>query len=323
MSKELFLEQSELESMENPPIEIEQENSEYIELMKRLQNKTEVLSYSSLKAFGKSPRNFIQYKLEPRKPQSESQIFGSVCDTLLTEPEKFDDKYAVVDNVPTTDNQIGFCNDLIKGMSAIDAKKANNPRGEAGELAEIYKAYCDAQKSGKQTITTEVKEKCEKIVENLKKSELVMQYVDGCSKFQVKTEWKYSGWNFIGFKDGQGTNLIVDFKYSADSDPDKFERDIFKFDYFMQAGMYVDSEEGFPEYYLIVYDKSMNFSVLKIDVSLISYGIRKYKYLVKKMEQCIKENRWSESYNFFDVQQRTVFKPKWVKGFETDPDDVE
>lgn len=329
MSKDLALENSEaMQAWENENTDIvfiaqEEENSEYIDLMKRLQSKEETLSYSSLKAFAKSPRNFIQYKLATKKPQSDSQIFGSLCDCLLTEPETFENKYVVVDNVPSTDNQIGFCNSLISGSTAEEAKKLNNPRGDAKELAEMYAPYINALKSGKLSVSTSTKEQAQKIVDNLYKSELVMQYINACSGFQVKTEWTFSGWKFKGFKDAVGTNLILDFKYAADSEPDKFERDIFKFDYFMQAGMYVDSDEGFPEYYLIVYDKSMNFSVLKIDVSLISYGIRKYQYLVKKMEQCIKENRWSESYNFFDVQQRTVFKPKWVKGFETDPNDVE
>lgn len=87
-------------------------------------------------------------------------------------------------------------------------------------------------------------------------------------------------------------------------------------------GMYAESFEGIPEVYLIVFDTTGNFSVIKIDYSLISYGKREYQYLVTKFDQCVKQNRWSESYNFFDVQQRTVYKPKWIKGFETDPDDV-
>jgi len=74
---------------------------------------------------------------------------------------------------------------------------------------------------------------------------------------------------------------------------------------------------------LIVFDATGNFSLIKIDYSLISYGIREYQYLVHKFDQCVKQNRWNESYNFFDHTQRTVYKPKWIKGFETDATDVE
>ena len=308
------------EEIENAPLVSE---SEYYELIGRLQRKEETLSYSSLKEFGKSPRNFINYKLQPRKPQTESQIFGSVCDCLLTEPEKFEKRYVIVDNVPTTENQIGFCNDLISGKSPEEAKKLNNPRGNAQVLADMYKPYFDAQKSEKQSVSTKIKEQAEAIVENLKKSELVMQYIDSCDSFQNKKEWTYKGWKFKGFTDAEGRMLIIDFKYSKDANPEIFERDIIKYDYFMQMGMYAQESETLPECFFIVYDKSMNFCVMKLDWSLLSYGIRKYQYLVTKLNQCISENRFNESYNFFDVQLKTVYKPKWIKGFETDADDVE
>lgn len=322
-TKELAMQYSEQESLEEAPVIIEEQDSQYIQLLKRLQAKEETLSYSSLKAFAKSPRNFIQYKLKPRSAQTDSQIFGSLCDCFLTTPEKFDDLFVVVDNVPSTDNQIGFCNSMLAGVSPEEAKKLNNPRGDANDLAAMYKPYCDAVKSGKTSVSTAMKNEATIIIDNLKKSDLVMQFIDSCTSFQTKREWTYSGWKFKGFTDAEGTRLILDFKYSKDADPDKFEREIINYDYFMQMGMYADSDEGLPECYFIVYDKTLNFSVIKVDYTFLSYGIRKYKYLVAKLEDCIKNNRWAESYNFFDVQLRTVYKPKWVKGFETDADNVE
>jgi len=319
MSKDLFMDMQEQEVNEN----VEINESEYYNLIGRLQRKEETLSYSSLKEFGKSPRNFINYKLAPRKPQTESQIFGSLCDCFLTTPEKFEELFSLVTNFPTTDNQKGFCNDMISGKTKEDAFSNNYSRGNLEATYESLKSYIDAILSGKMVCTKEQKEQAEKIVENLKKSELVMQYIDSCDKFQNKKEWEFKGWKFKGFTDAEGLNLIIDFKFSKDADPDKFERDIINYDYFMQMGMYASHHEGIPECYFIVYDKSLNFSVIKIDYSLLSYGKRKYAYLVTKLNQCIKENRFTESYNFFDVQLRTCFKPKWIKGFETDADDVE
>lgn len=323
MSKDLAFDYSEQEAIENPPVIIQEESNEYIELMKRLQNKTETLSYSSLKAFAKSPRNFIQYKLKPKTPQTESQIFGSLCDCFLTTPDKFDELFVVVHSIPTSENQKGFCNDMISGLSKEDAYANNYKTGGVEKVWEACGNYVEAILSGKMVCTKKMYDDANKIVENLKKSDLVMQYIDSCTSFQNKREWSYNGWKLKGFTDAEGNRLILDFKFSKDADPDKFERDIVNFDYFMQMGMYSDSDESIPECYFIVYDKSLNFSVIKIDYSFLSYGARKYKYLIAKLEQCIKNNRWSESYNFFDVQQRTVYKPKWVKGFETDDDNVE
>jgi hypothetical protein len=323
MSKELAFDYSEAEAIENPPVLIEEENSEYIQLMKRLQNKTETLSYSSLKAFAKSPRNFIQYKLKPRSPQTESQIFGSLCDAFLTTPEKVDEMFVFIKSFPTSENQIGFCNDMIAGKSKEDAYANNYKTGGVDKVYETLGNYIEAVLSGKLVCTQKMYDEAFKIVENLKKSDLVMQFIDSCNSFQNKREWTYNGWNFKGYTDAEGINLIIDFKFSKDADPDKFERDIVNMDYFMQMGMYSESDGSAPQCYFIVYDKSLNFSVIKLDYSFIHYGIRKYKYLVAKLEDCIKNNRWSESYNFFDVQQRTCYKPKWIKGFETDEFNVE
>lgn len=311
---------SEQEALENPPIIIEEQNSAYIGLMERLKNKTETLSYSSLKAFAKSPRNFIQYKLKQKSPKNESQIFGSLCDCFLTTPDKFESDFVTIGTIPTSENQKGFCNDMFEGMTKEEAYARNYKTGGVDKVWEAVGSYVEAYKSGKMVCTNKMVQDAKKIVENLKKSDLVMQFVDSCDSFQTPISWTYNGWKFKGFLDASGRSLIIDFKYSKDADPEKFERDITNYDYFMQMGMYHEENGGLPECYFIVYDKSLNFSVQKLDYSFIAYGVRKYKYLVAKLEQCITENRFSESFNFFDVQQKTIYKPKWSKGFETDMD---
>lgn len=328
MSKDLYMDYSEQEAIENPPVIVQEESNEYIELLKRIQSKEEVLSFSSLKEFAASPKNFIKYKLKERKKPTDAVLEGSVCDALLCDhirPERmeFESKFSIVENTPTTDNQIAFCAAMISGSSPEEAKKIGNPRGDANDLAEMYKSFIEASKSGKQSISKALYEKCVAIVDGLKKSELVNSLLDSVIDVQVKQEWEFRGYKFKGYKDAQGNNLLIDFKKMADANPDKVEREIISRKIYLQMGMYAESFEGIPEVYLIVFDATGNFSVIKIDYSLISYGKREYQYLVTKFDQCAKENRWSESYNFFDVQQRTVCKPKWIKGFETDPLDVE
>lgn len=320
-TKELFTADREADT-ETIPVEEQQEQeqpSEYVELLNRLRNKEEKLSYSSLKAFSKSPREFINYKLKPRTPPNEGQIFGSLCDCFLTQPDQFENDFTIVDKVPTSENQKGFCNDIIAGLSKEEAFNNHYKRGNAETTYETVKEYIEGHLSGKTICTTSQINEAKKIVENLKKSDLVMQYVNSCHTFQNKLEWEYAGWKFRGFTDSEGDGLIIDFKYAGKgSDPDKFEREIMNMKYYLQAAIYSQFYEGLPEFYFVVYDKSLNFSVIKVDYSLIDYGIREYKYLVAKLNQCIKENRFGESYNFFDHESsvRTIYKPKWVKGFD-------
>jgi hypothetical protein len=328
MSKDLAFDYSEQEAIENPPIIIEEENNAYIALLKRIQSKEEHLSFTSLKEFATSPKNFIKYKLKDRKKPTDAVLEGSVCDALLCDhirPERheFENNFSIVENTPTTDNQISFCDYIISGNNAEESKKLSNARGTGTELFETYKSFIEASKSGKQSVSQQLYENCLAIVDGLKKSELVSSLLDSVLDVQVKQEWDFKGYKFKGYKDAEGNNLLIDFKKMPDANPDKVEREIINRKIYLQMAMYAESFEGIPEVYLIVFDATGNFSVIKIDYSLISYGKREYQYLVTKFEQCSKENRWNESFNFFDVQQRTVYKPKWIKGFETDPNDVE
>lgn len=320
MSKDLAFDISEIENQQQSA---EQPNTPYFELMSKLYKKDVRLSYSSLKEFGKSPINFIKYKLKDRTPPNESQIFGSLCDCLITEPDNFDELFVINDVVPTTDNQKGFVSDILKGIDKETAFSNNYSRGKAEDLYNQLKNYIDAVQSGKTVVTKKTKEEADKIVENLRKSELVMQYIDSCDKFQEKLEWEYDGWNFLGYTDCSGKGIIIDLKYTKDANPDKFERDIVNYDYYMQMAMYAEASnyDGITECFFIAYDKSGNFSVIKLDWSFISYGLRKYKYLVSKLNKCISENRFDESYNFFDDHQRTVYKPKWIKGLNDGQDE--
>jgi len=328
MSKDLYQDYSEQEALNNINVIIEEEeNSAYIDLMGRLRNKTETLSFSSLKEFAISPKNFIKYKLKERTKPTDAVLEGSVCDALLCDYIKplgleFERNFTVVTNTPTTDNQIAFCDYLIRGNDADYAKKMANPRGDASELEELYKSFVEASKNGKESISNDMFEKCKSIVDGVLGSKLISELLDNITDVQVKTEWEYMGYKFKGFKDAEGNNLLIDFKKMADANPDKVEREIASRRIYMQLGMYAMGFEGIPEAYLIVYDATGNFSLIKVDYSYLSYGIREYEYLVTKFDQCIKENRFNESFNFFDVQQRTSYKPKWVKGFETDSDEA-
>lgn len=320
-SKDLFLEEQEKDAHNVPPQEQEEQNSAYIELMERLRNKEERLSYSSLKAFAKSPREFINYKLKAKTPPNEGQIFGSLCDCFITEEDKFDKKFVVIDKVPTSDNQKGFCQDMFDGESKEQAFANNYKRGSAEDTYNSMKEYIEGHLSGKMICTSDQVEKAKEVVANLKKSPLVMQYLDSCESFQNKLEWEYRGWKFRGFTDGDGPGLIVDLKFDGKtSEPGKFERVIMDRKYYMQFGMYATAKGEIPECYVIVYDKSFNFSVIKLDYTLINYGIREYQYLIKKLDECVKDNRWNESFNFFDHSSsiRTMYKPKWVPGFDAE-----
>ncbi|WP_448607200.1 PD-(D/E)XK nuclease-like domain-containing protein [Paenimyroides ceti] len=326
MSKDLAFEENNIIAQESDLVpNLDLEYSDYqtkkYELIKKICNKDIVLSYSWIKELAKSPAHFLAYKLKEYQEPNESMIFGSICDLLITEPDKFDLKFTVVSHFPSTDNQRGFVADVLNGYSREDAFKNNYSRGNMESVFAQLEGYINCLKNKKTPITTELYDSAKTITDNLLIHDSVQTLIGSCNNFQEKIEWEYEGWKFKGIKDCSSQGLIVDLKSTKDSNPDKFERDIFQFDYYLQMAMYSMAEnyEGIPQCFFLAYDKSGHFSILKLDYSFISYGQRKLNFLLSKLDDCIKKNRWNESYNFFDNNEyRTVYKPKWSKGFETD-----
>ncbi|AGO47841.1 hypothetical protein Phi46:1_gp30 [Cellulophaga phage phi46:1] len=132
----------------------------------------------------------------------------------------------------------------------------------------------------------------------------------------------------ICFLDFTTPESIFDCKYNKSADPAKFEREIHNLGYAFQAGTYVRAAmavklyEDLPDYHFLVYDKTGNYSIIKLDYSYINYGMRQLDYYLEAVDRCIKENAWNKSYDFFN-RVHTVTKPRWAKAFplSTDTDD--
>lgn len=295
------------------------------ELIAKLVKKEVKLSYSSLKNFT-TPLNFLEYKLERKQP-SPSMVFGSLCDCLLLTPEKFGSEFAIIEKIPESENQVSFSNALIHlgknqelTEEVIEKEFVNHyKRGKAMDVFEVVKDYVFGIISGKKLVTSDILEEAKSISDNLACQPDIYEIFSQITEVQKKVEWEYNGWTNVGFYDILLENHIIDLKFSRDANPDKFERDILNFDYFLQAGMYFHAarELGIsdaPNYSFIVYDKSFNYSIIELDYSYVAYGFRKYQFLVEQLDRCIAEGRFDESYGFFKNVYR-VYKPKWAKAF--------
>ena len=291
-------------------------------LIEKIKKKQLRLSFSSIKSFT-SPKEFLEYKLKKFKV-SPDMIFGSLCHVLILQPHLFDEKFVVVSKGPSTDNQIAFATDYLSGMPIEEAFSNNYKTGNHTKIYEELKDYFVAMKSGKEIITNDVYQKAKDLTNYLVDTPLFKKYLLAVSDVEVEVKWTVNGWNFIGFIDGKGTGFKFDLKYTKNANPDNFERDIIKMKYYVQSGMYDDATpEAIDKYVIIAFDAKGNFCDIVIDRSFIEYGKREYKYLLAMLEKCAAEDRWDESYNFFDHSQRTLFKPKYLKGFATDPDGIE
>ena len=296
------------------------------ELISKLVNKSLSLSYSSLKNFT-TPRDFIEYKLKPYKP-NPSMIFGSLCDCLILTPENFDKDFKIIPSIPTSDNQVSFADALIEigktqelTEEIIELEFSNHyKRGKALDVFAGLQDYVLGSVSGKTLITQDIYDEAFALSQDLLSKtdiDLIFQQI---TDVQKKVEFNYEGWKFKGFYDILTPTHIIDLKFSKDANPERFERDIANYDYFLQAAMYIYAAKELglvddPRYMFIVYDKSGNYSLIELDYTYIMYGTKKFKFLVQELDRCIAEGAFDESYNFFKRTYR-CFKPKWAKGFD-------
>lgn len=303
-------------------------------LINRLENKEESLSYSSIKNLD-SPINFINYKIKDWKPRTESQILGSACDLLLLTPELFDKEMAVLGNIPTTDKQIDFCETLIKKIKDsetkieitddfyeeeifINAFSEHYQRGKPVSVSHLTD-YVKVKLSGKEIISKGLKIKADKICDNLKNQKDFMDALNKTTERQKRLDFEFLGWKFKSFLDTYSPGLFQDLKFASDCTPDKFEYDLRKFSYDVQFGTYsLGLEilgEPTPEFEFLVYDAKGNYSILPVDYAYIKYAQRKVEFLVRCLDKMIEEKSYFSSYNFFNPHL-TIYKPKWIKGFD-------
>lgn len=310
-----------------------QPTTEREDLIYRLNKKSLRLSYSTLKQFT-SPINLINYKLKPFHP-SPSMIFGSLCDVLLLTPEKFHSEFKVIESIPITDNQMGFSSALIDILKTNDLDELSEDvikiqfdnyykRGDCLKTYEGLKEYIYAKSKGLTLITQEVLDEANEVCDNLMANDDIQILFGKIIETQKKVAWDELGWGFVGFLDMYLQDHIIDLKFSKDANPEKFERDIANYDYFLQAAMYCRALKKLgisenPRYSFIVYDKSFNFSIIELDYSYINYGDRKFRYLIQELDRCIEEGSFDMSYGFFKRSYK-AYKPKWAKGFELKED---
>jgi hypothetical protein len=319
-SKQIFEDMNQQEE-QLIPVEEQQPTAREI-LIEKIRNKTLRLSFSSLKSFT-SPKEFLDYKLK-KFETNKGMDFGSLCHILILQPHLFEEKFAIVKKLPSEGNQTGFSRDYLAGIP-VDTAYANNYK--TGTYEKIYaelKDYFTAKQSDKQIIDQQTYDNAKKLTDYLIETPLFQKYLTALSDVEVEVKWTVNGWIFKGFIDAQGTGFKFDLKYTKNANPDAFERDIVKMKYYMQGGMYDDATpDQLDKYVIIAFDAKGNFCDIVIDRYFIEYGKREYKYLVSMLEKCAREERWDESYNFFDHSQRTLHKPKYLKGFATDPDDID
>ncbi len=262
------------------------------------------LSYSSLKAFRKSPKHYVEYIKEPYEPSTE-QIIGSLTEDILFDkfiPEKYKwkNKYQVFTKLTGT-----------------------------GSVAKNKEAYELASKNRITLITQEMLDRAKYAAESVMSVDMAKQLIEGTKKTQIKLSWtdKKRNLPLIGYVDFEsnvwGEMFAVDLKTTGTSaDPDEIAKQIVKWEYNLQTGTYLTgyhkAKYKFPYFiFLFVETKSpYNVSVNFCDTKFCEQAKREFGGTLTAFRYCMDKNKFHEGYEFRLAEAMDYFSlqmPRWYK----------
>jgi hypothetical protein len=249
------------------------------QIIDRLMSQEDHLSYSSLSAFKRSPKSFIDYKMGI-KEETEAMQYGSMFHCLVLEPEDFANRFHVLDD-----------RDICIQIGGAKPRATN-----------AYKAwYATAmQEAGNKTLVeTDDFLAAQIAANNVLFNRASSKVLDMASEREKPIEWEFKNFKFKGFKDGDGEKIIFDLKTCADANPKKFQRDIVDKGYYLQAAMYLYAGGEQKDYYIIAVDKKNGVSVHKLEMALIQHGMDEYNDILDKFNHCILKDAWNQSFDFY------------------------
>lgn len=264
------------------------------------------LSYSSLKAFSKSPQHFVEYRLTKKEP-TPALLFGSLLDVMILTPSEYDAKYAIMPNT------------IKKPTSAQYGAKEKTDK--TAQQIEQYEGWCNENR-GKTWIDLEDKILADFLAKKTFENKKAMDLLNRVSSVQQKVSWNHKGTNLplIGYKDMNGDTFIGDLKSTADGSPEGFTKSAFQYGYHLQTGTYLDAERTlsgkFPDFFFLVVETvaPYNISVYKATSDFIALGKQQFEELMMQIKFCTEENLWYQGYEFHSaVGYHQLDLPGWAK----------
>ena len=246
------------------------------------------LSFSSLKAFARSPLSFVEYKTAKREPTAAME-FGTLVHMAALEPDRYRTEIAIWDGRRAGAEYKSFveCNPtkrIITAKQAMDVRTAHTRLMEHGLSCGLL---CDL----------DLREK----------------------PFEIT----HQGIPHRGIIDGMNNWAIVDLKVTQRVDHHSLQRTIWEFKYYMQAAIYMRAAEMLghrPQSYFIIAVESAaphHVSVVELEEHYLARGLMEWERLLKRFED------WDgEPHHDHDIGKGYTMMdaPAWVPALEFDGD---
>mgnify|MGYP005999443901 CR=1 FL=1 len=161
------------------------------------------LSFSSLKAFSRSPLQFLHYK-EGKRVETPAMRFGTLVHRAILEPEYYS-----------------------QSVTVYGGRRAGN----------AWKEF-EAANEGKDIVTTNEAMDIRQLSESVLNHPYASAMIRDCTKYEVSVEFTQCGVPHRGIIDGLGSWFMLDLKTTTSVDYHNLQRTIYDAKYYMQAAIY-------------------------------------------------------------------------------------
>ena len=263
-------------------------SSEINAFIERVEAREISLSPSSLRAFCRSPRHFIAYKLGKFKP-TPAMIFGSLVDCLVTQPDKFDQHF----------------------YFPPDGAKLTSKEGAAAWLS-LWGVQCPANFADAKVLALEMMEKeqrskitqalyneAEKLVAKMRRNQPFHYTLEEADQFQTKITFQFEGWDILGYADMAKTGeWVADLKMAPDTGEGKIRYKIREELLLQQLAIYAHGL-GVHEARLLFFDRTCHFRAVRVKDADLTHWMKYVGNVIDRFEDCVFNGNWEQSHDFW------------------------
>ena len=262
-------------------------------ISEQILNRDFVLSYSSLKAFRKSPEHFIQYKTTPRI-DTEATLFGNAFHCWVLRNSDFMNEFIIFD----------------------DSKRPEPGKDYRTKVNQEWKARFieENEASGKKIIKVDQFEQIKVMNDKILLSDPARELIEYTrSKFEEQIFFERKKLKMISYIDINADIFMADIKTCQDAEPRLFQRDLFYNGYDFQAAVYNDAvSKGhakfgqLKEFYFIAIEKSAPYgvSVHKMNEETLNFAFSEYLETLDRFNECLDDpGLFERSYDYYSKDQ--------------------
>lgn len=249
------------------------------------------ISRSDLWMLRESPQKFKWAMEHPTEP-TPALVFGQLLHTMLLEPEKLKERYAIV---PMIDRR--------------------TKEGKAQHQAFVE------QSAGKTIVTADMVEQAQGMCEAIKAEPMAVKLLDGEREKPFFWTDEMTGECCKSRVDVYNTRfsqpIIVDVKTTQDASTDAFIKSAVRYGYDFQAAMYSDGVQNVtgekPLFVFIAVEKEPPYAVniLQADDAFIDRGYEIFRQLIGTYHECKQSGNWYGYLGEYN-QINSLSLPQWL-----------